>query len=271
MTSIIVWLWWIYEVSNRRLICSIETPPNTYPTDQQLADNCPYNISNGLYFGEIEMTHFEITKSGDPGPFCVPPNVPIGSGMLETPPSAEGLWTDDPLLMLADRLRWYGRSETITEWQNLFNQDIYNAAISSGVPAHLLKTLIGVESQFWPLWTPSENEISMGQITDAGIDVLMRYDEAAFNTICNQAVAGCDRGYHIMSVAKQAMVRDTLRATLICHACSVDQAIEQERYNIGIYARVLRAYGCRNGWDWIAALKDYNGGDKYLERFGLGG
>ena len=268
---ITAWLWWIYVVEDRQLICTVETAPGMHPTEAQLVEACkPWDVINGLYFGEIAMEKYVINRDETPpAPFCQPPDVPTGTGLFETPPSAEGLYTTDDLQWLAGRLTWYGRAESVTAWQNQFNVDIFNAARSAGVPAVLLKKLIGVESQYWPLWKPSAGEIGMGQITDAGADVLLRYDDAIFDSVCKSAIARCDRGYHILTTNEQKLIRDVLRATLYCAWCDVDQAIAHERANIIFYSRILRAYGCRNGWDWEAALKDYNGGDDYLEMFGL--
>ena len=220
------------------------------------------------------MEKYIVNRDEDPpAPFCQPPNVPTGTGLLETPSTAYALYTDDELLLLSERLSWYDRDETTTEWQNKFNFEIWTGAKVYGVPAMLLKRLIGVESQYWPLWKGSSDEVGLMQITDSGADVLMRYDAETFKQYCAKAVffKSCEKGYHVLTEKQQRLIRDVFRADLICHGCTVEQAVEHERANVLIYARMLNAYGCRNGWNWVEALRDYNGGTKYLIHFGLGG
>ena len=55
----------------------------------------------------------------------------------------------------------------VTAWQNQFDGIILNVAKDTGVPAHLLKNLFAIESQFWP-GRSLRNDIGLGQLTEKG-------------------------------------------------------------------------------------------------------
>jgi hypothetical protein len=63
----------------------------------------------------------------------------------------------------------------LIEWQNQFDFNIWTASRDIHIPPKLIKTLIEIESQFWPsnerLYL---DEIGLGQMNQLGMDVILR-------------------------------------------------------------------------------------------------
>jgi hypothetical protein len=195
-----------------------------------------------------------------------------GVGLYDQPTAAADLATSEPLTWLAGRLIWYGQvkpdclglsgldpvtlaanacgmeatSEKVSDWQNQFDADIYAAASTEGVPARLLKRVLKVESQFWPLWDERPaGEIGMAQVTLAGADQYLRWYDPYYNTA---------------SVKNQQGMQAAFLASLRCDNCSLYEATAKERANIVTYARILRSYRFTAD-DWRGALVRWNGED----------
>ena len=154
--------------------------------------------------------------------------------------------------------------EKMVDWQNMFDPQIYAAALQVQVPARLIKAILLTESQGWPFWgTGSAGEVGAFQVTDAAADVLLRYDPALLPE------------YPRLGEAEQADARAALLAGLDCPYCTLSEAIQKTRENIPTYARLLAAYRCRAvsldpalaGTDaWRQAAADYNGGIDYIRK-----
>ena len=132
--------------------------------------------------------------------------------------------------------------------------------------ARLIKRIIAVESQYWPLWSNVRGEAGMLQVSQNGADVLLRYD------------GELDPAYPKRPVDQQYWRRLEVLRILACAGCTLTQAVEHMHLTIPIYARMLAAYRCRaveinpalSGADaWRQAVIDYNGSQDYLRKVEL--
>jgi hypothetical protein len=152
----------------------------------------------------------------------------------------------------------------VVKWQNQFDAEIFNAARMHNVPAKLLKRMMAAESQFWPFYTTADGERGVMQVTDNGLDVLMRFDGA-----------NIDPYYFERGATGRLWSRGVTRDLLACHGCTLMEAVEKTKKDLPMYARILAAYHCRavtinpaldGDLAWMQAVMDYNGSFEYLER-----
>ena len=112
---------------------------------------------------------------------------------------------------------------TLLEWQNQYDAYIWTASKDIGIPPKILKTLIQVESQFWPANQRFYvDEYGLGQITQLGVDVLLRQDHAVFQAFCPMVLENCNTFFYTnLSPAHQAMVRGAFLNSLdaTCPTC----------------------------------------------------
>jgi hypothetical protein len=108
-----------------------------------------------------------------------------------------------------------------------------------------LKTLLEVESQFWP---GNQRfyllEFGLGQVNQLGLDPLLRFDNGAFQTACLAALSTtCSVPY----VRQPVELQDMLRGALInmfdatCPTCTRGLDLARAQLSISWIARVLRA------------------------------
>jgi len=135
------------------------------------------------------------------------------------------------------------------------------------VPAKLMKRMMRVESQYWPFYTAPAGEIGVMQVTDNGLDTLLRFDHEF------------DPFYFERDDLDQFWSRSITRNKLYCNACTMEEAIAKIKETMDIYARLLAAFHCRavtinpallapdaGDLAWRQAVVDYNGSADYLER-----
>jgi len=250
----------IVEHRPRQIICIVESGNQFMPSDQEIAAQCPE--ANG----QIYSVESAGTKQADAPAWSCPARIlDIGDGLYDQAASPAALATDQPLEMLNERLIWTGLADryTTTQWQNQFDGEIFSAAITYAVPARLLKKIIMSESQFWPFYEGRAGETGVMQITDNGLDTLMRFDPTL------------DRDYWTHNELDQLWTRALTRDALVCHLCNMEQALENIRADMPIYARMLAAFHCRavtinpaisGSLAWRQAIVDYNGSAEYLAR-----
>ena len=97
-------------------------------------------------------------------------------------------------------MRCGGRTSQVTAWQNQFDEIILNVARDTGVPAHLLKNMFAIESQFWP-GASNKTDIGLGQLTPEGADTTLMWNPPFFTSLpaghglggVQQGVPGSDR------------------------------------------------------------------------------
>lgn len=245
------------------ILCAIQTS-NAQPTRDEISAACSADVLSQYDAGLLTVRYVkDIIQDEKPAPACLIPEP-------EQPASADELATGEPYTWLAGRLIWYGivtpdcdgysgldpvtlaanecglksAAEKVHHWQNQYDGEIYAAALAEGVPADLLKRIIATESQFWPLWeNRPAGEIGLAQITPAALDTYLRYYQP---------------GYDALPMARRADAVYIASNALRCENCSLAQAVQKERENIPVYARILRAHRCASP-DWRAALVLWNG------------
>lgn len=260
---------------NGEVLCSVTTYNDT-PTRDEIAAACPWSALNAYDEGRTELRYI---RAIEPEPDHAPtiPAPQPGPGLYDQPTSTAELTTRQPLAWLAGRLIWHGRirpvcgdglsgldpftlaanpcgesaaAAEVTRWQNQYDDAIYAAALAEGVPARLLKRVILLESQGWPLWDQRPaGEIGLVQVTRAGADQYLRWYAP---------------GYGYASGQRQTELQSAWLNSLRCQHCTLAEAIDQERANLPAYARLLKAYRYASP-DWYQALVLWNGVE-YAER-----
>lgn len=186
---------------------------------------------------------------------------------LTTPPQSESLGTDIPYTYLAAQLIRSGivdgaacpdggllpdgtvsacgmeiAREEVTAWQNQFDSIILNVAKETGVPAHLLKNLFAIESQFWPGAT-LRTDIGLGQLTEKGADTALLWNPPFFQQFCSQVMdpAECGKGYLHLDDEQQKYVRLALIASVnaTCETCPLKIDLERANFSIGVFAHTM--------------------------------
>ena len=133
--------------------------------------------------------------------------------------------------------------DSVNSWQNQFDGIILNTARDTGVPAHLLKNLFAIESQFWP--GNSKNDIGLGQLTEQGADTALMWNPPFFKQFCPLVMGSdrCSKGYLYMGEENRAYLRlsliDAVNAT--CENCPLGIDLERANFSIGVFAHALMA------------------------------
>jgi hypothetical protein len=188
---------------------------------------------------------------------------------LTTPPQSESLGTDIPYNYLAEQLIRAGAvdasscpdggllptgganncgmeaaREAVRAWQNQFDNIILSIAKDTGVPAHLLKNLFAIESQFWPGRT-LRDDIGLGQLTVKGADTALLWNPPFFHQFCPLVMdaAECSKGYLHLNDEQQKYVRLTLieAVNASCEACPLKIDLERANFSIGVFAHTMLA------------------------------
>lgn len=71
----------------------------------------------------------------------------------------------------------------VFQYQNQYDEAIFNAGKRYNVPPRIIKGLIAQESQFWP-YSDTQYEYGLGMMTEAGADMLLRWNTNYFLQLC---------------------------------------------------------------------------------------
>ncbi len=129
-------------------------------------------------------------------------------------------------------------------WQNQFDEYIWLASRDYGIPPKILKTLLEVESQFWP---GNErfyvDEIGLGQLNQLGVDVLLRRNPGLYQQVCSLVLDDCDMPYSLMSAENQRMIRGAFVNSFssLCPSCQYGLDLDKAKQSIPFIAQVLHA------------------------------
>src|SRR6266540_1836556 len=134
--------------------------------------------------------------------------------------------------------------DAVREWQNQFDEIILNIAKDTGVPAHLLKNLFAIESQFWPGARP-KSDIGLGQLTEHGADTTLLWNPPFFAQFCPLVMDAteCSKGYLHLSDEQQEYLRLSLISSVdgTCETCPLQINLERANYSIGVFAHTMLA------------------------------
>jgi hypothetical protein len=224
----------LYQRMENEVLCVVTVAHPGEPTPAELWDKCSYRWDL-LQSHDIRGWELYETRSVDLEPACTLPLV-NNSGDLTT---------HDPLDFLAGRLTWWGIDSTADDWQNRFDDSLRGASDAAGVPAYLLKAMLKVESQYWPLWTGDAGEQGWLQVTWDGADTALRHSPDLYARYCPQAMrpARCTVGYALLTSDEKLRTQAVLLADLAVEGTPLE-ASTQAANDLWIYANILRAYAC---------------------------
>ena len=154
-------------------------------------------------------------------------------------------------------------SSKMIEWQNQYDEYIWLASREVGIPPKLLKTLIEVESQFWPGNQRFYlDELGLGQVNQLGVDVLLRRDPTLYQKVCSTVLSDCAMPYTLMSEQNQAMIRGALVNSINsnCPSCQYGLDLNAAKESISLVAQVLHA-NCQT----VKIIADANSPAGYID------
>ena len=132
----------------------------------------------------------------------------------------------------------------VTAWQNQFDEVIVNIAKETSVPAHLLKNLFAIESQFWP-GSSLKSDIGLGQLTEHGADTALLWNPPFFKQFCPLVMdpTECNKGYLHVGDERQQYLRLALinAVNANCEDCPLGLDLDRANFSIGVFAHTLIA------------------------------
>lgn len=133
----------------------------------------------------------------------------------------------------------------VVAWQNQFDEAIVDAARALQLPPRLVKAVIAVESQFWPGSDWEQGEVGLGQLTEAGADMLLTWRQGVYQDICLQVYAGetCQGDYAHLEPWMQAALHGKLLRTIdaTCTTCQGGVDLVQARQSLSLLAEAIAA------------------------------
>jgi hypothetical protein len=158
--------------------------------------------------------------------------------------------SDCPMGGLGVGLNWptacgLERAESkMLEWQNQYDEYIWLASRDEGFPPKILKTLIEIETQFWPGNSRFYlDEFGLGQMNQLGVDVLLRRDPTLYLQVCPQVLADCSHPYTSLAPAQQAMIRGAVvkLTDATCADCEFGFDLNIAKQSVSLIAQGLVA------------------------------
>lgn len=132
--------------------------------------------------------------------------------------------------------------EKMVAWQNQYDFDIWLTGRDQHLPPVLLKSVLEIESQFWPVTQRLFlDEIGLGQINQLGVDVLLRTNPALYQRVCASAMYNCSLPYVSLSGLDRALIRGSLVMAMdsSCPDCQYGVNLNKAFQSIPLIAQVL--------------------------------
>jgi hypothetical protein len=132
--------------------------------------------------------------------------------------------------------------DTMIAWQNQYDFDIWLAGRDQHIPPVMLKSLLEIESQFWPVTQRLYiDEIGLGQINQLGVDVLLRTNPVLYQRVCSSTMYRCDLPYVSLSGLDRALIRGSLAMALdaSCPNCQYGVDLSRSSQSIPLIAQVV--------------------------------
>ena len=148
-------------------------------------------------------------------------------------------------------------SGAMIEWQNLYDDHLWLASSQQGIPPKILKTLIEIETQFWPGNTRVFlDEYGLGQVNQLGVDVLLRRDPTLYQRVCPSILSDCSRPYLSLEPQQQAMIRGAVVRLMdvTCADCEYGFDLNKAKESISLVAMLFRA-NCQQV-DYMLSIAD---------------
>ena len=153
-----------------------------------------------------------------------------GNGLVDVGiPNACGVETSKPAMI---------------SWQNRFDVNIWEASRDIRIPAWLIKSLIEVESQFWPANIKYHFvEYGLGQVNLYGAEAALHWDPDLGAMVCQDLVYNCNRNYISLNPQTKLVLQGGLIRMLNaeCINCQFGIDINQAGQSINPLARILRS------------------------------
>ena len=153
-----------------------------------------------------------------------------GNGLVAVGiPNACGLETAKPMMI---------------SWQNRFDADIWEASRQIEIPAWLIKSVIELESQFWPGNIKYQFvEYGLGQVNLYGAEAALHWDPDLEAMVCNNLIYNCGGNFISLSSEAKLIVEGGLIRTLNAECSNCSYGIDINLANQSIYplARILRS------------------------------
>jgi hypothetical protein len=134
--------------------------------------------------------------------------------------------------------------EAVNAWQNQFDSIILSIARDTGVPAHLLKNMFAIESQFWPGMSDPQH-VGLGQFTEKGADTALLWNPPFFQQFCPLVMdsAECSKGYLHLTDEQREYVRSALLQSVnaTCETCPLRIDLNRANFSIGVFAHAMLA------------------------------
>jgi len=130
------------------------------------------------------------------------------------------------------------------EWQNQYDDYIWLVSRDDGIPPKILKTLIEVESQFWPGNQRFYlDEYGLGQVSQLGMDVLLRRDPVLYLKFCSLVLSNCTTPYVGLEPTQQAMIRGAVLSSMnaVCPTCTNGLDLNKAKESVLLLGKLLEA------------------------------
>ena len=131
----------------------------------------------------------------------------------------------------------------MVDWQNRFDEEIYAAAIETGVPAQLLKSIFSRESQLWPGMFHDYKEAGLGQMTEMGADAALLWNPSFYDQFCPLVLSQgtCSLGWGNLKSEDQNMLRGALvrKVNAACPDCEMGIDLSQANFSVRVFAETL--------------------------------
>ncbi len=219
------------------------------------------DVLSSQWMGSVEYSDCALTWKAFP-------DLEGSPAWLSSPADPSGLYTDEPYYYLAGMLINRGlvdvsqcggsgmeneiaanecgmqlASSKAVEWQNQFNDQIFQASGEAGIPAQLLKNLFARESQFWPGSLIESNETGLGQLTEKGADAALLWNPEFYVEFCPQVLSAntCALGYGNLSEQQVSMLRGALvrKVNAICPDCPLGIDLTAANESIAVFSELL--------------------------------
>lgn len=130
-----------------------------------------------------------------------------------------------------------------TEWQNQFDEQIFQVSQDSGIPAQLIKNVFARESQLWPGIYQNATEVGLGQLTEDGAEAAMLWNPSFYTQFCPLVLENkeCDKGYGNLDVKQQAALRGALvrKVNATCDDCAMGIDLTKANLSVQVFAETL--------------------------------